>query len=153
MESTTWELPPEGLYEVLSLIDVRRWGSAKFFLVQEVNRLALASEDGWCHMGYRGLARRAGMPERYAYAKLRDLNRRDHVLLVGDAGSGTRGTAYRLNPNPRHWRVGCWRVDPELREARFDALEYFCAAWNAALTAGQMDLVPRLRSAALTTSS
>jgi hypothetical protein len=130
MDASNLELPPEVLAEVLTLINIQKWGFGKQKLLLTVASQAAASEDGWCRLGRPALARKAHISERHLIALLAgryvtgvgrpaggEMTHQGHVLLLGDPGSGTRGRALRVNPNLWAWRLGDhWSVGPEERD-------------------------------------
>jgi len=99
----------------LSMIDTRRWG-LRAQLVALV-RLECRQGDGWAWLSRPRAERLLRCGERYAYRLLRELVE-ERVLELGLKGSGTRPSAYRLNPDVERWQVPWRERDREFRRAR-----------------------------------
>jgi hypothetical protein len=143
------------------MIDYTHWGPGKVKVLQVVHLEGLASDDGWCRLGYRAIARKAGIEERWCYELLNQvtgpkgtkrgawLTARGHVLLI-DRGRGRRPSAVRVNPRVSAWRDVCWAVDEELLELRLRQIERLARPVTAAYKVSRDVVLPRSYTAALT---
>jgi hypothetical protein len=156
MNSSTLELPLEALVDALQMVDTAKWGQARLQILLVVQKEAVDG-DGWCRLGYRAIARKAHVSDRWMHELLYSrpgrpgawMTTREHLLLIGATGAGHRGTAVRVNPNVRGWRGVPWRVGPEELELRLQGIERRALSHTAALMLEKEDLAPRSITAAL----
>jgi len=105
----------DALDAALAQIDNVAYG-ARLRVVLVIRREGRWWTDGVARIGYRVVARRARVSERYCKTLL-DTLVVERVLLRGELGAGTRGTAYRINPRVDQWRGVPWLDDDRERRA------------------------------------